>query len=285
MFKTDLEKANAMKNKNEEKKIEDIKFQAMKETFKLIEQQIALNYSLSINQRNAIKDIDPYEFPESSAWKKVRYGYKKDHQNCEICLKAEVYSETGAVHHVVPYTRGGALFDKNNLMALCKGCHKDIHNIISTRYPIVTCFDYKYSEKWEDEVLPEYERQADEIEDKINRCKAIEKQDIDKAIKIYYEAIEQIQDWEKRVRNDAEAIEYARMLDTTVDKYTWHCCRYPINRLSYLLEKKKTYKESLSVIIFWEDLNDHLAISIPDKRSVEKRKVRLIQKIKNLQKD
>ena len=55
-------------------------------------------------------------------WRKARNEYKKYHPICECCLVAEATE----VHHIIPICEGGK-HDKNNLMAVCRECHDEIH--------------------------------------------------------------------------------------------------------------------------------------------------------------
>lgn len=55
-------------------------------------------------------------------WRKARNEYKKYHPICECCLVAEATE----VHHIIPISEGGK-HDKNNLMAVCRECHDEIH--------------------------------------------------------------------------------------------------------------------------------------------------------------
>lgn len=64
-------------------------------------------------------------------WKKLRMAYISLHPVCEICDAALAVD----VHHKKEISKGTNRteykqigFDENNLMAVCKDCHKSIHN-------------------------------------------------------------------------------------------------------------------------------------------------------------
>jgi len=55
------------------------------------------------------------------AWKRIRDRYAAKHPNCERCG-----APTEEIHHITPLCEGGG-YDDTNLMALCRRCHKWIH--------------------------------------------------------------------------------------------------------------------------------------------------------------
>ena len=71
----------------------------------------------------------------SSKWQRVRKEYFAEHPACEICgAKGKVLD----VHHRVPIQRAlsvGAIkylsYSMDNLMTLCRACHRAKHRIIS----------------------------------------------------------------------------------------------------------------------------------------------------------
>jgi len=67
----------------------------------------------------------------TTAWKKLRINYLSLHPVCEMCNKSLAID----VHHKTEISTGKNKtemqqigFDANNLMALCRNCHKEIHN-------------------------------------------------------------------------------------------------------------------------------------------------------------
>lgn len=63
----------------------------------------------------------------------MRIAYLDTHPTCEICAQKGVLSAAVDVHHRVSFTEFVGLkrlemaFNPNNLMALCKECHTNIH--------------------------------------------------------------------------------------------------------------------------------------------------------------
>lgn len=70
---------------------------------------------------------------QSSEWKKLRDIYMKEHPVCEECLAKGKITPAVDIHHKEsPFKNNevnkSLLLDYNNLQALCKECHGDIHN-------------------------------------------------------------------------------------------------------------------------------------------------------------
>lgn len=73
----------------------------------------------------------------TSAWKKLRINYLMLHPVCEKCNNSLAID----VHHKTEISTGKNEsemkqlgFDSNNLMALCKSCHKEMHNKTYTQW-------------------------------------------------------------------------------------------------------------------------------------------------------
>lgn len=69
---------------------------------------------------------------QNSTWRKERDLYLKEHPICEECLKKGKVTPAQDIHHIKSPFKGGEvnytlLLDWNNLMALCKDCHGNIH--------------------------------------------------------------------------------------------------------------------------------------------------------------
>lgn len=67
----------------------------------------------------------------TTAWKKLRIDYLSLHpvcERCDKCLAIDVHHKTeiSTGKNESEYKQLG--FDANNLMALCRQCHKEIHN-------------------------------------------------------------------------------------------------------------------------------------------------------------
>ncbi|MBQ3944240.1 MAG: HNH endonuclease [Alphaproteobacteria bacterium] len=69
-------------------------------------------------------------------WKNLRKIYRQSHPLCEECLKHDIVTPASDIHHKLSpfdpnigemeqYRR---LLDWNNLKALCKECHANLHN-------------------------------------------------------------------------------------------------------------------------------------------------------------
>lgn len=61
---------------------------------------------------------------EGLNWYYVRKKYLESHPICEICG----VNKATEVHHIIEVSEGGDMFDENNLIAVCKECHKKLHN-------------------------------------------------------------------------------------------------------------------------------------------------------------
>lgn len=69
---------------------------------------------------------------QNTAWRKLRDTYMHQHPICEKCLKQGKITPATDVHHIrSPFQHGeinyNLLLDYDNLMALCKDCHGNIH--------------------------------------------------------------------------------------------------------------------------------------------------------------
>lgn len=68
------------------------------------------------------------EFYSSPEWNKVKNSYKKNHQLCELCLNEGNKTPCSDIHHIKPVSLGGEPLSIDNLIALCKDCHSDVHS-------------------------------------------------------------------------------------------------------------------------------------------------------------
>lgn len=71
----------------------------------------------------------------TSQWKKLRLAYLMEHPLCEVCLLEGKTTPTEEIHHIKEILSGkddlerkDLAFNPNNLMALCKEHHHQIHN-------------------------------------------------------------------------------------------------------------------------------------------------------------
>ena len=69
---------------------------------------------------------------QNSTWRKLRDTYMHKHPLCEECLKQGKVTPAEDIHHKKSPFKGGEinynlLLDPENLMALCKDCHGNLH--------------------------------------------------------------------------------------------------------------------------------------------------------------
>lgn len=69
---------------------------------------------------------------QNTQWRKLRDTYIHEHPICEECLKKGKVTPATDVHHKISPFKGGeinyaTLLDYDNLMALCRECHGEIH--------------------------------------------------------------------------------------------------------------------------------------------------------------
>ena len=68
-------------------------------------------------------------------WQKLRLqALSKTNYLCAVCLKNDITTPATEVHHIAPVETGANLlhmkqlcYDPNNLIAVCKECHKNEH--------------------------------------------------------------------------------------------------------------------------------------------------------------
>lgn len=101
------------------------------------------------------------------------------------------------------------------------------------------------------------EREASEI---IFQAKTLEKTKVEESIFLYRKAIEIIKEIDKQYGNFARC-----------------SIRFPINRLSLVLERQKRYKECLEEIEVYEKLTDKVGLYAGEKERLEKRKEKIIK--------
>ena len=112
------------------------------------------------------------------------------------------------------------------------------------------------------QVAPYMERSR-EIEQLISKTQSLEATDPMAAIERYRQAIQLITN-----------LDHAGKIAAS-----WRRARYPINRLSLLLEKQSDHHGALEAIRAYEDYDDACGITSPDKKSIASRKERLIKRI------
>jgi len=60
---------------------------------------------------------------QSTRWIKCRKGYIMKHPICEKCRLIDITVEARVLDHIIPIRQGGAIWDRENWMALCDECH------------------------------------------------------------------------------------------------------------------------------------------------------------------
>lgn len=62
-------------------------------------------------------------FYNSQRWRKYSTGLRKHNPLCEECLKNNRTSPSQVVDHIIPISKGGDMWDRDNLRCLCNSCH------------------------------------------------------------------------------------------------------------------------------------------------------------------
>ena len=113
---------------------------------------------------------------------------------------------------------------------------------------------------WEE--IEKFNIKEKEVSELINKAKQLEKNDCENAIRVYQKATETLKE-----------------MDRECEKYptTWRALRFPIYRISLILEKQKKYKECLEEIEFYQKYNDKVGLYAGEKEKIEKRKAKIIK--------
>lgn len=90
------------------------------------------NYILNISYRDferlqgkKVKKSKIDNAPFCKKWIETRnIVLSRDNNECQICKTNKILD----IHHIIPKSIGGNLFDKNNLITLCRNCHIKEHN-------------------------------------------------------------------------------------------------------------------------------------------------------------
>jgi organic radical activating enzyme len=97
--------------------------------------------------------------------------------------------------------------------------------------------------------------------DLINEAKKLENNNYEQSIKLYKKATDML------IEMDRECEKYPA---------TWRRVRFPIYRMSLILEKQKKYKECLEVIESYQKYDDKVWLYAGEKEKIEKRKEKVI---------
>ena len=82
------------------------------------------------------------KFYRSGAWVNLRgYVIHRDQMLCQDCLKKGIYTPAEEVHHIVELDESNVndpsiALNADNLISLCRSCHKARHSTNSKRYTI-----------------------------------------------------------------------------------------------------------------------------------------------------
>ena len=169
-----------------------------------------------------------------------------------------------------------------NFYSSKKKSHREIHAGIGVTIDfdfIKNVLEHERTEEdiWYESGLPDlYADKQNEIRDLIIEAINLEKSDINKSIETYYEAYKSIEEFETILNNDP-MVEKAYCLKYGVSSYRRD--RYPVNRLSLLLEKSNRYDECIKLIQDYEKKDDKLGLTITDSKNVQKRKIRILKKL------
>lgn len=86
------------------------------------------------NQLSFKDTHDSQYYYDKKEWRKLRKQYYEEHPLCEECLKEGNYKPANDIHHKIHFMSGKTetqrirlLLDYNNLMALCKYHHLQVH--------------------------------------------------------------------------------------------------------------------------------------------------------------
>lgn len=79
-------------------------------------------------------NLTVHKLYNTSKWQKLRNAYLMQHPLCEKCLEKGLTVVAEEIHHVKPISTGidelemkDLAYNPNNLIALCKSCHHEIH--------------------------------------------------------------------------------------------------------------------------------------------------------------
>lgn len=75
-------------------------------------------------KRKSINPVSDKELVRLAKYRKVRDKFMEDKELCEICQS----STPSDVHHRMNTRLGDALWDVNQFMAVCRGCHTELHD-------------------------------------------------------------------------------------------------------------------------------------------------------------
>ena len=118
------------------------------------------------------------------------------------------------------------------------------------------------------------EREAKEI---IKKAKSIEENDPELAINLYQKAMAILGEVDRLCEKNTEMDELKKIYGLK----KWRYVEYPINRLTFLLEKLMRFQECLEQIEKYEKIDDRIGLTKKDKESLDERKTQIIKNFHN----
>lgn len=70
-----------------------------------------------------VRDAANRQIYSSSRWTRLSLLFRKQNPLCVNCLKNGIVEPSKVVDHIVPVNHNGAIWDTNNMQALCIRCH------------------------------------------------------------------------------------------------------------------------------------------------------------------
>jgi hypothetical protein len=113
---------------------------------------------------------------------------------------------------------------------------------------------------WEE--IEKFDTKEKEVSELIRKAKQLENSDYENAIKLYQNATETLKE-----------------MDRECERYptTWRTLRFPIYRISLILEKQKKYKNCIEEIESYQKYDDKVGLYAGEKEKIEKRKARILK--------
>lgn len=79
-----------------------------------------------------------HDIYNTNKWKQLREWYIMNNPLCEKCQEKGIIKSAEEIHHITPISKGkdklemmDFAYNPNNLIALCKECHHNIHKQMS----------------------------------------------------------------------------------------------------------------------------------------------------------
>lgn len=88
------------------------------------------------------------KWQSSYAWKKIREQHLEQFPNCLSCGITKEQGVRMEVHHIHPVSKGGQWNNPNNLVTLCRGCHRRINHNEEPKTKEERKWDQYLKDKW-----------------------------------------------------------------------------------------------------------------------------------------